>query len=217
MPPTNHVTIQGRRLDAPRHICCFFDTRDQQYETLIPYFAEGLANGEQVLTVMDSDLMTDHVRRLTNGGLPVEAAQKSGQMSSYCTDDTYLKGGRFAKDRMLEMLGAALKESAKNGFKRLRTCGDMAWTLRNMPGTGEVVEYESEVNLFLNDYDASFLCLYDASQISGSTMRDVLNTHSHVLMNGLIYENPYYLSPSRYRKTLLARRADTARTMGEQA
>lgn len=212
---SSSVTIQGQLLQAPRHICCFFDSRAQQYRTLIPYFAEGLANGEQVLTVMDGQQIPDHNRRLAMGGIPVKQALESRQLCSYATDETYLLGGRFEKGRMLRMLDETLKQVRASGFKRLRTCGDMSWVLRNMPGTGEAIEYESEVNRFLDHHDATFVCVYDANRISGSMMRDILNTHSLVLMNGAVYQNPYYLQPNEYTATLKARRAETLQMAGD--
>lgn len=203
----NHVTVQGHSLNPPRHICCFFESRNQQYETLIPYFAEGLANGEKVMSVMDRDLIPDHDQRLSQAGIRVDSVRQSGQICTYCVDDTYLQGGCFAKHRMLTMLKNELAQLAHSGFSRLRTCGDMSWVLRNMPGTAEFLEYESEVNTFLGQYDATFMCVYDANQISGSTMRDILNTHSHILLGNVLYVNPYYLTPEEYNRTIITRRA----------
>jgi hypothetical protein len=209
-----NVTICGSRLQPPRHICCFFETRDQQYQALVPYLAEGLSQGERVMAVMDSDLIADHDRRLVGGGIAVDEAKGSGRLSAFSTDDTYLKGGSFAKQRMLGMLREELERTAASGYAGLRTFGDMAWILRNMPGTEEALEYESEVNALLHGHEASFLCVYDANRISGAVMRDVLNTHSHVLMGGIVYENPYYLSPQDYRRSLSARRSATTDMLG---
>jgi hypothetical protein len=210
------VTIRGKELPPPRHICCFFDSRDQQYETLTPYIAEGLSNGEKVMSVMDSDLFDDHHQRLKKGGVAVETAQQSGHLCTFSTDETYLKGGRFAKARMLSMLDSELKQIAGSRYSRLRTCGDMSWLMRNTDSVAEALEYESDVNKLLDTYDASFMCVYDVNNISGSMMRDILNTHSHVLMCNVIYDNPYYVTPEAYRQSLAARRSATTRLSGTE-
>jgi hypothetical protein len=215
--PNHPVTVAGRRLASPRHICCFFDSRDQQYDVLVPYFAEGLANGEQLLTITDSDVLPDHLGRLAAGGIDTEAARGSGQLCALCTDETYLAGGVFAKKRMHEALQRTLQENAAGPFTGLRTCGDMRWALRNMPGTGELLEYESEVNGLLDGHNATFLCVYDAARISGRAMLDILGTHSHVLLGDVVHENAYYLPPEQYRQTILARRASSAGLTDDQA
>src|ERR1043165_520925 len=46
-PATVPVTLAGRELAPPRHVCCFFDSTAQQYEVLIPYLREGLDHQEK--------------------------------------------------------------------------------------------------------------------------------------------------------------------------
>lgn len=184
---------------------------------LTPYFAEGIANREKVMTVMDGHLFDDHFRRLTVGGIQVQSAKESGHLCTYCTEETYLKGGSFGKDRMLSMLKAELEAIGKSGFTSLRTCGDMSWLLRNMPVAEEALAYESEVNRLLEFHDATFMCLYDANKVSGGMMRDILNTHSHVFMGTVVYENPYFIKPDDYRRTAMARRAATAELRIEES
>jgi hypothetical protein len=208
------VTIAGEPLRPPRHVCCFFDHRAQQYDVLIPYFREGLANNERILTVMDHDHLQDHCAKLEAAGVPLDDAEDTGQFCAHCSDDTYLADGTFSKERLLRMLEHELQVTARGPFTSLRTCGDMAWAQRNMPGTEELLEYENEVNTLLDHHDATFLCIYDASRINGQMMLDILATHSHVLIGNKVQENPYAMKPAHYRKTLLARRSNTTRITG---
>ncbi len=202
------VHVCGHRLSPPRHICCFFDSRDQQYEVLSPYFQEGLANGEEVLCIMEGHCIGDHRARLNARGIDVAAKEGSGQLKTLTSDDTYLAGGSFDKDRMYAILAERLGDLQSTGFTGIRTCGDMEWALRNMPGTEELMEYESEVNRLLVDRpNATFVCVYDANRVTGRAMLDILGTHSHVVIGNVVHDNPYYLSPSEYRRTILARRA----------
>jgi hypothetical protein len=204
------VHICGHRLGTPRHICCFFDTRDQQYEVLMPCFREGLANGEEVFCIMEGEALADHRSRLDAGGIDVAASEASGHLTSTTSDDTYLAGGRFDKARMYGLLAQRLAELPTSGFAGIRACGDMEWALRNMPGTGELMEYESEVNrLLVGRDDVTFVCVYDANRIGGRAMLDILSTHSHVVIGREVHQNPYHMTPDAYRKSFLARRAAT--------
>ena len=204
------VHVCGQRLTTPRHICCFFDSRDQQYAVLAPYFKEGLANGEEVFCIMEEHFVEEHRGRLVAAGIDVPAQELIGNLKTTTSDDTYLSGGRFGKDRMYDMLAARLDGLRDTGFSGIRTCGDMEWALRNLPGTDELMEYESEVNRLLADRDdATFVCVYDANRISGKAMLDILSTHTHVVIGTSVATNPYCMSPDEYRRAFLTRRAAT--------
>ncbi len=177
---------------------------------LAPYIPEGLEQGEKVLNVLDGHLIDDHHLRLSDAGIAVAAARESGRLCTHASDQTYLADGRFDKARMLDMLTRELQTIREQGFTGLRTCGDMKWMLNHLGSVEQILAYESEVNGLLDGHDATFMCLYDVNRISGTLMRDVLNTHSQVLMGSVVYENPYYLPPAEYRMSLLARRAATA-------
>src|ERR687896_2085200 len=64
------IRLCGQEIDQPGHICAFFDSRDEEYETLIPYFRDGVDAGEQVLNVLDEARLRDHRDRLEAGGGP---------------------------------------------------------------------------------------------------------------------------------------------------
>lgn len=204
------VTICGHKLKAPRHICCFFDSRDQQYEVLTPYFKEGLSQREQVFCVMEGHLVDDHLERLESARVDVASEVRTGRLKTMASDDTYLAEGRFDKARMYGILEKVIEDLRGSGHSAMRSCGDMEWALRNMPGTHALMQYESEVNQLLVDRDdATFLCVYDANRIGGRAMLDILSTHSHVVIGKAVHENPYYMTPDDYRRTFLARRAET--------
>lgn len=204
------VHVCGHRLTGARHICCFFDSHDQQYDVLMPYFKEGLANGEEVFCIMEGAFMGEHRARLCAGGVDVAGNEASGRLKTMSSDDTYLAGGSFGKARMYNVLASRLADLKNTDFTGIRTCGDMEWALRNMPGTEELMEYESEVNrLLVGRDDATFLCVYDANRIGGRAMLDILSTHTHVAIGRNVHENPYHMSPDEYKRTFLARRAKT--------
>ncbi len=210
-PEQRPVTIAGVALQAPRHICCFFDSREEQYDVLIPYLLEGMRNNESVMAVMDGEPLDDCRARLS--AATVTTTPAGGHLCFHCSADVYLAAGTFSKERMLRDLEGKLKEVAAGPFSGLRTCADMMWAHREMPQTQELLEYESEVNSLLDIYDATFLCIYDASKISGQVLLDVLGTHSHVVIGKEVKVNPYFMKPADYKRTLHARRSKTSRTM----
>jgi hypothetical protein len=202
------ATVCGHPLTHAAHICAFFDSKEQEYACLIPYFAEGLARREQVVTIRDSANLKEHVSLLRDSGaIPVDDAIKANRLRVMASEETYLQNGVFEVERMYQMIESALLDAPAHGFKRVRTCGDMSWALRDMPGTDELMQYESRVNQLIMEHDCTLMCSYDVNRISGRAMMDVLATHPQVLLGDRIYENPYYEKPADFLQTLLRRGA----------
>ncbi|HEY6159677.1 MAG TPA: MEDS domain-containing protein, partial [Bacteroidia bacterium] len=101
-------TICGETLTGPMHICAFFDSREEQYRTLLPWIQEGLNGKEEVINILHADLHCDHCMRLSKAGVAIEEATKNGQLKILASEDTYLHGGAFAAERMVNLLEQAL-------------------------------------------------------------------------------------------------------------
>jgi hypothetical protein len=188
------IKLCGQDLHAPGHICAFFDSRDQQYDVLSPYYQEGLDQGEEVLTIVDANERENHCRRMRDRGVPVDAAMANGQLQVFSSEETYTIDGRFESDRMFKLLEGALASSKQRGH-RVRTSGVMDWTARGYPGTTELLDYESHVNVLVPEYDCTLLCVYDLVDLSGPMVMDILRTHPFVIHGHNVLQNPYYTPP----------------------
>lgn len=192
-------------MSVPLHICAFVDSREEQYEILLPWLKEGLDHNEEVLTILSSSLHGDHCSRLSQAGIPLQAALKKKQLKIVSTESSYLQGEHFAAQRMFSMVEAAIIEAEKGPFRTLRACGDMEWALQNLPGTDELIEYEARINFLTPSHDCSLICSYDINKFSGRTLADVLATHPYVIMNGKIHRNPHFVHPVEYLAQLIKR------------
>ena len=212
------ATVCGHPLTHSSHICAFFDSPAQEYACLVPYFAEGLDRGEQVITIRDSKNIAAHVSRLRDAGaFHVDEAIRDNRLRVVASEETYLQGGGFEVERMYQMIKQTLAEAPRENFSRVRTCGDMSWALREMPGTDELMQYESRVNKLTQEHDCTLMCVYDINQFSGRAIMDVLATHPVVLMGDRIYENPYYTEPADFAKTIARRGAAPLQRIAEPA
>ena len=194
MPASRTVTLCGRALKKPGHICAFFDSRNEEYDILVPFFKEGIALDEEVINIVDAHRHGSHCDRLRAEGVDVEKEMSEGRLHVLTAEDTYLKGGRFGSQRMYELLQTALAEAHGKG-RRVRASGVMDWTLQGAAGTEELMEYESRVNFLVPAYGCVLLCVYDINETSGRMMMDILSTHPYVLHRGRVRENPYYVPP----------------------
>lgn len=197
------VTLCGRALPEAGHICAFFNSRDQEYDILSPYYQEGIELGEEVITIVDAARSKDHVSRLTAHGIDVDSATEMNRLRVLTSEETYTKGGKFGAERMYDLLQTALADARSKG-RRVRTSGVMDWALQGHAGTEELMEYESRVNFLVPTYECTLLCVYDIHEISGQMMMEILQTHPYILYDGRIRENQYYVPPiERLRQVLL--------------
>jgi hypothetical protein len=195
---------------TPLHICGFFDSENERYEVILPYLKEGLENNEEVLNILESTSYPDHCQRLSNAGIPVEEKLASKQLKVLSADETYLKGGTFAADKMYDMVEEALINSKRSGYDSIRACGDMSWALKNVPGTDELIQYEARLyearlNELTPKHSCSLICMYDINKFSGRAFADILATHPHIILNGKIHKNPHYIEPMEFLQILMRR------------
>lgn len=191
------------------HICGFFDSEEERYEIILPYLKEGLDNNEEVLDILESTSYSSHYQRLSKSGIPVDAKLATGQLKVVSADETYLKGGYFAADKMYDLVEEALVSAKQSSYNSIRACGDMAWALRGVAGTDELIEYEARLNHLTPKHSCSLICMYDVNRFSGRALADVLATHPYVILNGKIHKNPHYIEPIEFLPTLWRRKKRT--------
>ena len=197
MPKT--IRLCGQEIDQPGHICAFFTSREEEYETLIPYLKDGVEEGEQVLNVLDAERLADHRHRLEEAGV----STTDGRVKIASSEDTYLAGGRFDMERMAGFVRDSLAAAAAQG-RCVRTAGWMDWMRRNAPGTERAMEYEARMNLLVPTFDCTFMCVYDLTALDGAIGADILATHPYVILRGRVRRNEFYVPPDIYLKDLLA-------------
>ncbi|WP_129794457.1 MEDS domain-containing protein [Sphingosinicella sp. CPCC 101087] len=200
------VRLAGRTLKEARHVCAFFNSREEQNKILMPFFQEGYERGEKLFHIVDSRLHDDHLCACADCGIDVEAAQESGQLEVLHWEDAYLKDGYFDGDRMVAILEEIL-ESNRAKHKLTRLMGNMEWALEAAPGVTDIVEYEAKLNYIIPKYPDPIVCVYDLTKYSGSVVMDILRTHPMVIIGGVLQENPLYVHPDEMLQELKQRAA----------
>lgn len=201
VPPS----LAGQQVDY-YHVCAFFDSRDDEYSVLAPFFKEGLERGEKCVHIVDPALIGDHLERLRGHGVDVDACCSRGQLDVLSWDDAYLDGGIFDQERMLGAIDAVIAAGRESGYPRMRIMGNMGWTLRGNPGTEQVLEFEARVNDVLTESRQLAVCVYDSSQMSGAMMMDILRSHPLTLVGKVLHRNPFYVPPRQLSEELRDRR-----------
>ena len=195
------IRLCGQEIGRPGHICAFFDSHDEEYDTLIPYMKDGVETNEQVLNVLDESRLGDHRARVEAAGIPVE----DGRVVISSSEETYLAGGAFDMERMAAFVRDHLAAAAAEG-RRVRTAGWMDWMHRGAPGTEQAMAYEARMNLLVPAFDCTFVCVYELSKLNGATVADIMATHPYVVLKGAIRQNPFYIPPEAYLQMLPTKR-----------
>lgn len=206
MVKSTSFSVCGETLSSPMHICGFFDSKVEQYDVILPYIKEGLDYNEKVINILESKDHSEHCKHLSVSGISLAKKLASGQLEVLASEKTYIKDGFFAAERMYKMLEQTLIAANRAGYDSVRACGDMIWALKNLPGTDELMEYESSLNILTPKHSCSLICMYDINSFSGKTISDVLLTHPYVILNRQIRKNPHYIEPNKLLSTLAHRR-----------
>jgi hypothetical protein len=206
MGATSRTVIIGQsEFRCPCHACAFFDSRDQEYELLLPFSKAGSEAGERLFQVVDNEHLSERRSRLDAAGIDVNEAEKTGQLEIRPWEDAYLRGNRFDQNAMLELIQEVLKGGRSSGFPLTRLWANMEWALDDLPGVHDIVEYETRLNHVLPDYDDVVVCTYDLSKFSAPVVMDIMRTHPQVIIGGVLQENPFFVPPDEFLAELSRR------------
>jgi hypothetical protein len=109
--------------------------------------------------------------------------------------DVYFQDDVFDPDRILSGLADYYRESRKLGYEATRVIGEMIPEVGGVEGGDRLLEYESRVTLFLEEYPVTAVCQYDARRFSGAMIMDVLKVHPRMIVGGKVLHNPFYIPP----------------------
>ena len=201
------LRIAPNALDGPnRHICAFFNGVDEHYRVLESFIKEGFDNGEKAFHLVDPERREDHLRRLAEAGIDVDAATASGQLEVHPWEDGPLHGEHFDQDTWVAGFEEVLQSGPASGYARTRYVAQMEWALVDMPGIEDMLEWETRVNYVVPKYEHPVMCSYDLSKFGASTVMYALRTHPLVIIGGLLQENPFYVDPDQLLAELRERR-----------
>ena len=200
------IKIGQSEFRCPCHACAFFNSRDEEYELLLPFSKSGAEAGERLFQVVDKAHLEERRRRLAETGIDVSGAESKGQLEIRPWENAYLRGNRFDQNAMLELIQEVLEDGRSNGFPLTRLWANMEWALDDLPGVHDIVEYETRLNHILPNYNDVVVCTYDLSKFSAPVVMDIMRTHPQVIVGGLLQTNPFYVPPDQFLAELSQRR-----------
>src|ERR1044071_8846676 len=95
----------ARVLKKHPHVCAFFNSADEEYDTLLPFIREGFEVGDKAFHIVDPKLRN--------------------------WEDAYLRDGHFDQRRMLSLIEEVLGRGQAQGFPLTRLVAYMEWALED--------------------------------------------------------------------------------------
>jgi hypothetical protein len=188
-----------------RHVCAFFNSEKDEYNTLMPFICDGLNCGQRAFHVLPLQYRDNHLQRLRDAGVDVEGAQKSRQLEVALPEQTYLRAGRFNKDAMLALVQEVLRAGTTLGFPLTRMIAHAETAVDDWSSENEWLEYEARLNEILPNYDDAVICTYDVNLLSANFAIDILRTHSIAIVGGVLVENPFFSRPEELLREVRGR------------
>src|ERR1700730_6842527 len=200
------VHFAGGNLAGQRHICAFFNSTDEEHRVLRSFIKDGFDRGDKAFHLVDPALREGHVRRLAEAGINVQEAMDAGQLEVRPWEDGPLHGGRFDQDSWIVSFEKVLQSGPAAGYAQTRFLAHMEWALVDLPGIGDLIEFETRVNYVVPKYNDIVICAYDLSKFGASVVMDALRTHPVVIIGGMLQENPFFVPPDQFLHEIRERR-----------
>ena len=207
MKTTAPISFAGSQLAETRHVCAFFNNEEEEYRVLLPFIKGGFECGHKAVHVVNPHQRREHIDRLVGAGLDPLAAERNGQLEVRINTDTYLRDGKFDKDRMLKAFEQVASGNAPGGFPLSRIVCRMDWAAEGNSYTDDLIEFESRVNHLWEDHEDAVICTYHLGKFGGDTVMDIMRTHPMVIIGGILQRNPFFVPPTEFLQELRERRA----------
>jgi hypothetical protein len=201
------VFLAGANLGEVRHVCAFFDSRDDEYRVTLPFIKDGLECGHKTIHIVDPSLRDDHLQRLASAGIDIAAGQKSGQIAVADWSQTFFVERPFNPDRQLALLDQALRAGREQGFPISRYVGHSEWALQEGGSIELLLELEAKTNEMWPRYADTLICCYDLARFDAETVVNALRTHPVVIIGGILHHNPFYVQPDVFLREVHERRS----------
>lgn len=167
-------------LDLPwgSHVCQFYNGKEDLLEMLVPYFKQGLERNE-VCVWLVADLTVKEAANALEAVVPdLDRYLAKGQMHIRHYTELYTNpDGTVKRSDQLSDEFAAMGSTVKaQGFAGLRASGSVSW-VDNEESMSRFMDYETKVNLAIQNDSIMAVCTYPAQSAALSRCRELIHNH----------------------------------------
>jgi signal transduction histidine kinase len=163
------------------HLCHVFETADQLYETVAPFLAAGLAEGELVLWLLAEPITADGAREALRRLVPDVDAQIASRNVILQTAVAWYRGDRQLDFGMIaEEWNALYAEADRRGFSGVRIAGCVSWVPESQWTAFR--DYEAVFERLVADQPVIVICSYAMPKGDATRLIDATLTHPYMLL-----------------------------------
>lgn len=181
------------------HCALIYRSRAEQLRWVCQYIGDGLARKERCFYIAHENSVPSILAVLSKSGIPAQAAERSGALKILTRDQSYLRHGIFAPERMIQDLKAEIESALTEGFTGLRASGEMTWALDIPEALAKVRQYEVALH---NNFGPRLtgLCQYEETRFDPELLSDVIRLHPKLIANGRVIKNPFHRTPEQLQQ-----------------
>jgi signal transduction histidine kinase len=159
------------------HIGQLYRDQNDLLETLVPFFAAGLAQNERCIWVTAEPLRAADARHALAARVPdLAAREQAGQIEIVDHDAWYTRSGSLGHHEVIDTWLAAEESALRAGYTALRVSGNMHWLERDQ--WQPFVDYEEQAHSAFRDRKIVALCSYALGTCNAHDIVDVLRNHT---------------------------------------
>ena len=165
------------------HFCCFYETKEDLLDILVPYFKVGLENNEFCLWVISSSelLTVEEATSALRKALPdLDRHMAEGSIEVVGHDEWFIEGRAFDLHRVVNRFKEKVDEATARGYAGMRVNGSPAW-MRKEDGK-ELLEFEGEVDRLFPNERIIASCTYPLAGSGAADLLDVTRTHQFAIV-----------------------------------
>lgn len=197
--PGAEIHLAGSVVGAARHIGALFHSLEERYRVLESFIVEGLTHGEKAVHIIDPAGRDSHLQRLKSAGVDVDGAETRHNLDLASWTDAHFADQPFDDRALLAVIEGGLRKASAEGFPMTRLIGMGS---RGPVQWDDLVSFESRLNVVLPRFDDVVICAYDAADLPGDVVTDMIRVHPAVLIGGTLHENPFYAPPYQMAREL---------------
>jgi PAS domain S-box-containing protein len=162
-----------------QHSCCFYATKQDLLDALVPYFKDGLEHDESCLWLISDPLSKEDAQSALRQVVPhLDRYEAASRMEFLPYNEWYLKEGVFDTRRIIHGWHQKLGQALAKGHAGLRISGDTGWVKKK--NWKILLDYEKTLHGSLPDERMHVLCTFPVADNGASDLLDVAHAHQAV-------------------------------------
>lgn len=196
---TLHLGFGGYTANWGFHMAGLYENEAERDEIITGYLATGAeANNLQLYTPVEQSAEAFKQKILKHKPGLKEKLEDPDILKIQYAKYLYYPKGYFSPWEMDKSLNTFYENEAQNQGRSVRATAEMSWAIEAIPGTENLMAYESRLNYFIPGKPWISICMYNLKKFSGDIIMQVLQTHPYVINGGIITQNPYYQDPDAW-------------------